>query len=214
MNVIRWGAEKFTALCLKRRWIAPELQDWCKYVFEKWMGSLLFFLTVLVWMVLSGLYLETMAFLLPFYSLRRRVGGCHAKNNLSCFLISVSLVLGVTAFLSGWLMGLPSRVLVLMDTAAVVYLMVLRPAYPPQLNFSEREKKANNKRKRVLLIAISFFQLLSVPLFGARLLAPSLCGIVFTAATVNIQKIKIKGETENEKNRKSHGKNYQHRDQS
>lgn len=188
MNVIRQKAENLTALCIERQWIETENRDWCIYVFEKWMGILLFFLAVVVWMVLSKRYVETVAFLLPFYLLRRRMGGYHAKSALACFIMSIGLVMFVSLLLGKWLMLLPTWALVLSDCAVISYAIALKPAYPAQLNFSQTEKDANNSRKILLLIFIFTLQMLSILFLSAKILANSLCGIALTVITVNIQR--------------------------
>lgn len=192
INVIRRKAERLTELCCERNWIEEEYREWCVYALEKWLGLLLFFAAVAVWMILSGLWLETLFFLLPFYLLRRRIGGCHAKTARDCFCISLGLVVFVSAFLGQWLMALPLWLLAGLDGAALFLLLMLQPAYPPQVNFTETEKQANGRRKNLLLGAILLFQFSSVLLFDSRILAHSFCGLACTAVTVLIQKKIIK----------------------
>ena len=186
--MIRQKAERLAALCCERKWIEEDAREWCVYALEKWMGLGLFFLAVVLWMLFSGLWLETTAFLAPFYLLRRRMGGCHAKSPHVCFFFSVGLVVLVSALLGRLLLALPAWLLLAMDGAAVLTLFLLSPAYPPQVNFTQEEAQANGKRKNLLLAGIFLLQLLSLPLLDGRFLACSLCGLVFSAATIIIQK--------------------------
>lgn len=197
--MIRREAERLTEICCKRNWIDEDARAWCVYALEKWIGLSLFFTAVLVWMVLSRRYVETVAFLGPFYLIRRRMGGCHAKSACSCFFISLGLVVFVSRFLGDWLMLLPLRLLLMLDCAIIAILLSLRPAYPPQVNFGEAEKKANNKRKNVLLIAVLFAQLVSAYFIDTRILSHSLCGLMLSAATIIIQKNILKRSTQDEK---------------
>lgn len=206
MNVIRQKAEKLAALCIERQWIETENRCWCVYVFEKWMGILLFFSAVVVWMVLFKRYVETAAFLLSFYLLRRCMGGYHAKSATVCFFASIGLVIFVSLLLGKWLMLLPAWALVVLDCAVITYAIALEPAYPSQLNFSQAEKDANNSRKVLLLVLIFILQMLSVQYLSTKILAHSLCGVALTVITVGIQRIIMKGALKNEKNRKSRGK--------
>ncbi len=186
--MIRREAERLTEICCKRNWIDEDARAWCAYALEKCIGLSLFFTAVLVWMVLSERYVETVAFLGPFYLIRRRMGGCHAKSACACFFISLGLVAFVSCFLGDWLMLLPLRLLLMLDCAVTAILLVLRPAYPPQVNFGEAEKKANNKRKNILLVALLLVQLVSVTFVNTRILSHSFCGLTLSAATIIIQK--------------------------
>lgn len=186
--MIRREAERLTEICCQRSWIDEDARAWCVYALEKWIGLTLFFAAVLVWTVLSGRYVETVAFLGPFYLIRRRMGGCHAKSACTCFLISLGLVVFVSRFLGNWLMLLPRWLLLMLDCAVTAILLVLKPAYPPLVNFGEAEKKANNKRKNILLIAVLLVQLAFVYFVDTRFLSHSFCGLILSAVTIIIQK--------------------------
>lgn len=197
--MIRREAERLTEICCKREWINEDARAWCVYALEKWIGLSLFFAAVLVWMVLSRRYVETVAFLGPFYLIRRRMGGCHAKSAYACFFISLGLVVFVSRFLGDWLMLLPLWVLLMLDCEVTAILLTLRPAYPPQVNFGEAEREANNTRKNFLLITVLLVQLASVYFIDTRLLSHSLCGLTLSAATIMIQKNILKRSTQDEK---------------
>lgn len=197
--MIRRKAERLTEICCERNWIDEDARAWCIYALEKWIGLTLFFTAVLVWMLLSGRYVETVAFLGPFYLIRRRVGGCHAKSACACFFISLGLVVLVSRFFGDWLMLLPLRLLLVLDCAVTAILLAMSPAYPPQVNFGEAEKKANNIRKNILLIAVLLVQLAFVYFVDTRVLSHSLCGLTLSAATIIIQKNILKRSAQDEK---------------
>ena len=186
--MMRQKAERLAALCCERGWIEEDAREWCVYALEKWMGLGLFFSAVILWMLVSGLWLETFAFLAPFYLLRRRMGGCHAKSPQACFFFSVGLVVLVSAFLGRLLLALPVWLLLALDGAVLTALFLLSPAYPPQVHFTAEEAQANYRRKNLLLAGIFLLQLLSPALMDRRFLACSFCGLAFSAVTIIIQK--------------------------
>lgn len=186
--MMRQGAERLTEVFCKRNWVDEKLRDWCIYTVEKWLGILLFFLAVTAWMLISGRYLETLYFLAPFYFLRRRIGGYHAKSLAMCFFLSIAIVILVSAFLGEWLLVLTEKLLFLLDAVAIALVLVVSPAYPPQLNFTEEEKKANLVRKNILAAGIFLVQILTDIVLEPDLISFSFCGICFVLITVLIQK--------------------------
>ena len=188
--MLRQDAEKLTEVFCKRNWVDEDRRDWCTYTVEKWLGILLFFLAVTVWMLISGRYLDTLSFLVPFYLLRRRIGGCHAKSQALCFFLSIAIVIFVSAFLGEWLLALPEELLLMLDAAAIALTLIVSPAYPPQLNFTETEKKANLVRKNILALGIFLAQIFVEIVLNPCLLSYSFCGICFVLITVFIQKIR------------------------
>lgn len=195
--MIHKSAKGLANICCNRGWIQEELRPWCIYTLEKWLGILLFFSAVLFWVILSGQYIETAAFLIPFYFLRRRMGGCHARSGQACFLISIGSVIIVSSFIGTWLLVFPSWLLIIADMLVVAMALVLCPEYPPQVHFTAEEKAANSRKKNFLLILLLFFQFFSFHFVDKRVLAYSFCGIAFCVVTVIIQK--QKGRLKNEK---------------
>lgn len=118
--MIRQVADHLAEIFFERKWVDEELRDWCVYTLEKWLGVLLFFLSVTLWMLVSGRRLETPSFLVPFYLLRRRIGGYHTKKPSTCFFASMGLVVLVSTFLGTWLAALPERALFYLDAYGFV----------------------------------------------------------------------------------------------
>ena len=107
----------------------------------------------------------------------------------------------VSAFLGEWLLVLPEKQLFLLDAVAIALVLVVSPAYPPQLNFTGEEKKANLIRKNILAAGIFLAQILTDIVLDPDLISFSFCGICFVLITVLIQKNNNKkGERENEEN--------------
>lgn len=182
----------------ERGWIDLDSYDWCVYALEKRLGLLLFISAVALWMGISGLYVESMAFLIPFYFLRRRMGGCHAKSACVCFFISIGLVIFSSLFIGKIFLAFSTSFLIALDLTIISLAMISQPAYPPQVHFSQQETVANFRRKNHLLLFILMIQLLSITIFDNRILAYSQCGIVLCIITVLIEK--QKGRLNNEKN--------------
>ena len=118
------------------------------------------------------------------------MGGYHAKSQGICFFLSVSIVIFVSAFLGKWLLALPEKLLLLLNAIAIVLTLIVSPAYPPQLNFTEAEKKANLVRKNILALGIFLAQIFAEIVLNPCLLSYSFCGISFVLITVFIQKIR------------------------
>ena len=190
MNMIRQASEKFTKLCLRRSWIDRENEDWCTYVLEKWLGICLFFLTVILWMLVSRKFLETMSFLFPLYFLRRRMGGWHANSRRVCFLLSIGSVILTSRFLGDLLVHAPLWSLLAMNGVLVLLSWQLQPGYPPQVNYGKEETVANHVRKNRLLLLILCTQVFSTAFLDRRVLCNSFCGVALAVVTVIIQKRK------------------------
>ena len=177
--------------CLvKRGWITENTINWCVYALEKRFNLLSTIVVLLAWMIISHLYIETLAFLVPFYLLRRRIGGWHAKSALFCFALSVGLVIFACAFLGKVLVDLPLFVLLAIDTIMILIVLFLQPEYPPQVRFSADEKAENYRIKNDLVALVSLIQCFTLVFFDRRILAYSLCAIVFCVTAVLVQKLK------------------------
>lgn len=199
--MIRQASERFTKFCLRRSWIDQENKNWCIYVLEKWLGICLFFLTVILWMLMSRRYYETVSFFFPLYFLRRRMGGWHAKSSRMCFLLSIGSVVLTSRFLSDFLVYAPLWALIAMNGVAIFLSWRLHPVYPRQVNFGKEEKVANHIKKNRLLTLILCTQVFSTVFLDRRILCNSFCGVALAVVTVIIQK--MKGSYRNEEDRKN-----------
>ena len=188
-------AEELADICCKRGWIQEGLRPWCIYTLEKWLSIMLFFSAAIVWASFSDLYVETVSFLIPFYSLRRRIGGYHTKNAYFCFFISIISVMIASSVIGTYLLLLPLWILMIVDSIVVIIAIVIRPTYPPQVHFTQKEITANFYKKNDLINIFFAIQLIS-GFFGKQILAYSLCGISFCITTVIIQKQEWKSEIE------------------
>ena len=195
--MVRKGAAWLSNIFIKRGWIDRDKLDWCIYALEKRFGLLMYVVTAALWIGFSGLLAETLSFIFPLYFLRRRMGGVHAKSNLSCYFVSICLLLFSTAFGGKWLLHLPSPVLLLLNLICITLAMLLPPVYPPQVHFSLKEIEANSRRKNLLLFLVLLIQCFSFVFHDSRILVHSFCAVVLSVVSVLIQK--QKGRIKNEK---------------
>ena len=192
--MIHNAAARLAKASCERGWIDEENCEWCIYALEKRISVLLYIAVVLLWAGISGLLIETLSFLLPFYLIRRRIGGCHARSAGACFVLSILLVIFVSSLVSEIAAYLPQAILILADAAAVITGLLIKPVYPPQAHFTSAEQLANNRRKNILLCMILLAQCTSLCIYDLRMFTGSFCGVLFAVSTAVIQIKKNKRE--------------------
>lgn len=154
---------KFGAnMCLHRQWISKSQLEWCVYALEKWINSLSTFFFSLILSVPTGKCVQTFAFFLTFFSLRRRLGGWHAKHAWSCQMTGIILMLFVVYLLGPKLEGLDTRLLAIMDILSLFLCLVATPVYPPQLSFTSSAVRHNKRKKNTTLVVIILIQIFSL----------------------------------------------------
>ncbi len=77
--------------------IQKEDVDKCRYGLEIMMSSLLDVLSILLFSIFVGNFLETVLLFAAFIPLRIYAGGYHANTKLRCYLVSVSMYIVFTA---------------------------------------------------------------------------------------------------------------------
>ena len=194
--MIHNAAARLARASCERGWIDEENCEWCIYALEKRISVLLYIAVVLLWAGIFGLLIETLSFLLPFYLIRRRIGGCHARSAGVCFTLSILLVVFVSLFVDDIAAYLPQTILILADAAAVITGLLIKPVYPPQAHFTSAEQLANNRRKNVLLCIIILAQCISLCVHDLRVFTGSFCGVLFAVFTAIIQITKNKKESQ------------------
>ena len=196
--MIRKSAVWLSDVFCKRGWIELDSYDWCVYALEKRLGLLLLVVFLSLWMIISRLYIETMAFLVPLYLLRRRIGGWHAKSEVVCFSLSAGSAILSSSLLGRALSVLPPLFLLTLDAITMLFAIFLQPEYPSQLYFSEGEKAENGRIKNDLLFHLFLIQCFSLVSLDNRFLAHSFCAVFICVVSVLIQK--QKGGVKNEQN--------------
>ena len=195
-NMIHNAAARLARASCERGWIDEENYEWCIYALEKRISLLLYIAVVLLWADISGLLIETLSFLLPFYLIRRRIGGYHAKSAGACFTLSVLLVVFVSLSVGEITAYLPQIILIFVDATVVITGLLMKPIYPPQAHFTSAEQRANNLRKNILLYIILLMQGISLCIDDLRIFTGSFCSALFAVFTVIIQITKNKKESQ------------------
>ena len=144
---------------ISRGWIKAQDKLWCTYAVEKKLIALCFFLLMIPFALLLNVLPQTAVFSCVFYLLRRRFGGWHAPYAWLCQVISIALMLAVTLLAGPAMMKFPSLVIWGMDAVVMAIAIMRSPVYPPQLHFSQEIKRANAKKKNLLLIIVLALQL-------------------------------------------------------
>lgn len=106
--MIHQCALKLTEVCCQRNWIKEGDRSWCVYAMETRIGTTVFAVLLIVWSAVSTCWLETIAFVLPCYLLRQRMGGWHARTSFQCLIISISAVIVTCKLLGKAVMQLPT----------------------------------------------------------------------------------------------------------
>lgn len=163
--------------CLRRRWISLSQLDWCVYALEKWINSLSTFFFFLVLSVLTKKFVQLFVFLSTFLSIRRRLGGWHAKSAWSCQITGILLMLSVTYLIGPQLEILDIQFLFLMDILVLSICFIVSPVYPPQLNFSYSVVKHNKQKKNFTLLVITVIHVLSLFLSTHIVMLYSMLGL-------------------------------------
>lgn len=149
-------------MCLHRQWISKSQLDWCVYALEKWINSLSSFFFFFLLSVPTGKSVQAFVFFLTFFTLRRRLGGWHAKYAWSCQITGILLMLFVIYLIGPKLEVLDVQFLALMDALVLLVCFVVAPIYPPQLNFTYLAAKDNKRRKNFTLVIIIVIQTFSL----------------------------------------------------
>lgn len=145
--------------CSTRGWIEVRDKPWCAYAVEKKLISLCFFLLLIPFAVVLGVLPQAAVFSCVLYLLRRRYGGWHAPFAWLCQVISITLVLAVTLIVGPAMTQLPTLVVWGTDAIVMTIAIIQPPVYPPQLHFNQEIKRANTRKKNLVLLAVIVLQL-------------------------------------------------------
>lgn len=174
--------------CVSRGWVKDSELDWCVYAAEKWILFSAFLLLLLLWMCVSGKYIEALSFACTFYVLRSRMGGYHAKLPWLCITTSIVIVITITMLIGPLLSRIPLLPSLIGSFLIYIVTYFTKPIYPPQANFTREAIVENNKKKNHLLIIVFLLQtsasLASLFNIGTYLF----CGVLLTQILVSIEK--------------------------
>lgn len=135
--------------------------DDIRYALEIIMSEFLEIAVIIGYCIISKTYVETLAFLLCFQSLRSEYEGYHAKTILRCFIITITVYLSILSFHSYINIG--------MYMVMIIFIIMKQLQY-----------YLNDKKKRPIIVAmiyhlagillyqlgyVSIFQILSLTQF-------------------------------------------------
>lgn len=187
-------SEKIALHLVSKNLIAEDRIPWCKYVLIRWMTTVQLYLLLLIIALVLGHVLELFCFCFSLLSLRRRVGGWHAKKAWVCQLLSVFLPLICVYLLGPFIEGFPFGVTIAWCLAINIAAFILKPVYPPQTHFDDDIRFANNRKKNRLLIFMVTIQLISIPLIGWDVMIYCSLGILIVLLSLIAELGKQKNE--------------------
>ena len=171
--MIHREAERLTSFCVSRGWLDTEYYEWCIYAIEKRLCILLFSIIVVIWSLLSKLYLETVGLSLTLYTLRSRFGGWHAKSLSLCLVTSTGLISGLSILSFIVSRYISKEHLLIVGMIVTCVGLNLDPVYPSQTHVTQEEAEINKRKKNKLLILIFCVQLL-LSLFNLQQISASI----------------------------------------
>lgn len=187
------ASKELADACIRRKWIKDQDRAWCIYAIEKRIIMIPFWIFIFLWILSTKLYVETVAFLIPFYALRRRMGGWHARNWHVCFIMSVSIVILSVCLFGKLISTFSNLAIIFLNLAVLITAIRMRPVYPPQVFFSTAEIISNNKVKNMLIIIILIVQLIFLCLKNFSPVIYSLLGIATVIISVETEKLTKRG---------------------
>ena len=99
--------------------------------------------------IITGNWVEILAFLLPFTILRQYAGGIHLERAASCMVVSMIIVLGCGQFLAKYPTITISFVILLLIAVGIIFLLV--PVDTGNKRLDDLEKKVYGRRARIIL---------------------------------------------------------------
>lgn len=180
--------------CIKREWIEIQDRDWCIYAIEKRIITIPFWIFIFLWLISTNLYVETFSFLIPFYALRRRMGGWHAPNCYVCFIMSVSIVILSVGVFGKIISTFSNLTIVFLSLVVINTAMLMKPVYPTQVHFSTAEIICNNKIKNRITFVILLLQFVFLLIGKIFPIIYSSLGITMVIISVQAEKIKQERE--------------------
>ena len=157
-------AAALAEICVNNKWIPVDERDWCVYAIEKWLLLTGFFMILFVWILISDSLFETVSFLVPFYVLRCRIGGFHAKKPSVCLAASTIIIVFATIYVGPFITGLKSWILLIICVSVNILGFFIKPVYPVQVKFSKDETQYNLVKKNRILAVELFVQVASIAL--------------------------------------------------
>lgn len=162
-------SKRITQHMQKKGWISDEDAIWSIYVLEKRLSITVYVCFVLAYSFLINKPVEVSAFVITSFLLRRRMGGWHAPSHVLCQLISILIVVVVTTL--AHYLCLNNIILRSLSVMIItILLLITKPIYPLNAEFSPEVVIANNARKNHIVLILFLVQIITVVLNLASIL--------------------------------------------
>lgn len=182
-------SDKLAAYCIEKNWIESSKFAWCSYAIEKQLETSVFALFILVFAIASNSYVETICFTLVLYIFRSRMGGWHAKSAWSCQMISVGTTVIAVLLIGPAIEKINSLLIFSLNIVLISAMLILRPIYPVQAHFTQKEINANFSRKNQLCLVLSLIQAASWVFVSTKITVYSFLGLIAAVIAVALEYI-------------------------
>lgn len=183
-------AESLTEHFLKHDLIEERQIPFCCYKLEQLIGSVVFFLILLLISIATKSYLEAFSFAVSASVFRRHMGGWHAPSAWLCQIMSTLLVLFIILLIGPMIEAIDKpAVIFALSVALTLVSLCIHPAFPPQMHMTETETHANQKLKNLCLLILLLVQLISYLFLDFRIVIYTALGLAVTLFTVSLEQI-------------------------
>lgn len=190
-------SERIVASLVDDGHIPSQNREWCVYILETRLLTILGLSFLLFLGVLFGKPFQTVVFLILFWSVRERAGGYHSGTPKKCYILStvVFSVCMLVGDIIAYYSGLQWSLLILSN-----FVLLSAPINSVSLNLTEEEYLYNRKMLRMVqcvdTMIVAFFLLRASELSAYMILG-------YTAAALSVAAVKIQeytgGKTKNER---------------
>lgn len=178
---------KLANKCLKRHWIEPEQLEWLQYAIEKRFNGAVAFFILTVLAICESKPVEIYIYAVSVITLRRRLGGWHAKHLLTCQVFGLLVTAFCINVIGPLLMDSSLCIIVLLDLFILVSAFLANPIYPPQAHFSGEVNILNKKKKHYIVLVIILVQMLACFFHNLTVILYSMLGVATSLIALVIQ---------------------------
>ena len=180
-------ALRLSKICYKKKWLNSYESAWLCYAVEKKLLKIIFTSLLIVWVIISEQYSNTLVFTISFCLIRSLVGGWHASSMFSCFIISFLTIIFFTLIVGPFILNLSAMTILVMDTLVCFFVFYIKPIFPYKAHIPNEYKPINNTKKNNLIIIIIIIQITTIISFNLHFTVYSMLGILAATASVIIE---------------------------
>lgn len=167
--------------------VSEEKYEWCIYTIHKKLSLVISCIVIYIIGIISFNIYDTILITVILMNLRKRTGGYHAKNDMICYCLSISvIVLGVIIVEK----VLYNNILLtlIIYCVSVIIIIMFSPVNHPNIHFDTNEYLAN---KKIVLKLMIFYTILIVisSILNLRIYFLITTALLIDAASVVIAKI-------------------------